>query len=127
MVLDFIEVRNMDLLKAEKTVIARLGCNAPYTSRKGIVKMVSKEPAPRFYVSQAEAQRVISKMRKGLPPERSGLKCWMYQELYGIYKKLKSEHSDLGQVELVEMAINSPASSFFLDEAHVYYLLNKKK
>jgi len=126
MTLDFKEERDNDLRKAEKSVIERLGEAAIYVQRQGIVKMVCLEPAPRYYASRNEAMRVFSRMRKGCCIHKKGYKNMMFQALYKEYRKLEKENPGVGCAELVEMAINTPAPSFFLDESYIYQLLNQK-
>lgn len=126
MILDFKEERDSDLRKAEKTVIDRLGEAATYVSRRWIVKLICAEPAPRYYVSRSEAMRIVSRMRKGCCIHKKGYKNLMFQALYKEYGKLEKENTGVGCAELVEMAINTPAPSFFLDESYIYQLLNQK-
>jgi len=126
MVLDLPIERNKDLLLVQKSVLGRLGANAPFTSRKRIIKLVCIEPAPRFYVSRDEASRVISKIENGLGIKRKeGLRAEMYCELFSVYSRIKAQNPKLERMQIIDIAVMEPASNFFLKEAYVQYLLNR--
>lgn len=126
MILDFTDTRDNDLRKAEKAVIEILGYYARLCTRKSILKLVCESPAPQFYVSYSEAQRVLSRMKRGGSICKKGEKCRMFQALYSTYKKIEKDNPGKGFGELVEMAINSPAPGFFLNEGYIYNLLNRR-
>lgn len=127
MVLEFTSERNKDLKAAERTVLERLGDNASYTSRKRILELVLLEPAPRFYVSQEEARKMIGKLICGLPCTRLGLHRNLYTELFLVFKRLSLELPEADRTTLITKAINSPASGFFLTRRTVEEYLNRIK
>lgn len=123
--LDYLDKRNKDLVRTQKTILQRLGENAPYVSRRYIIRLICLEPAERFYISQEEVARALSQLRQCHPIKRQGNKQKMYKELFAIYKKLAIENPETGQVELIEKAILSPASGFFLTEKTIREYLNR--
>jgi len=127
MVLEFTSERNKELKVAERTVLARLGDNASYTSRKRILELVMLEPAPCFYISISEARRVISQMICGKICYRKGIKAKMHKEFFGVFCRLAKEFPDADRTTLLYKTINSPASGFFLTRRTVEEYLNRIK
>lgn len=122
---DFLQERNRDLIDAQRRVIAKLGEEAPYISKTRILKLVMKEPAKRFYVSFEEASRMLSKLDTGQDINRKGIRYDMYLELYNVLNKIKKVNPELTWQELVERAVLSPASGFFLEDDRAYKLLKR--
>lgn len=123
---DYTNDKMAELRKAEKTVIKRLGDAAIFMTRKGIIQLVLKEPASRFYISVEEAKRIINTMERGDKPKRCGDKLKMCNELFVVFNRLKEDNPGADRNDLIVMSVHSPASGFFLTERTVQEYLYKR-
>lgn len=132
MILEFTSERNKDLKVTERLILTRLGENASYTSRKRILELVMKEPAPHFYISIEMARMVIANMICGKaidrrPLHRKGIKSDMQKEFFEVFSRLSKEFPDADRTTLLYKTINSSASGFFLTRRTVEEYLNRIK
>ena len=79
----------------------------PYTSIQ-ICEIISREPAPRFYLTEEYAMNRIYSIRNGCTQTTRQLK-----DLYRIFRRTGDIHA----------AINTQAPSFYLSAARIYRLL----
>ena len=76
----------------------------------------AEAPAPRFWVTEARAMRVISMMRKshdileGMHPQKQR----MYKEIYRRVMKMKAENPSMPLGDIVFEVVNNPAPSSYL-------------
>lgn len=120
--------RNMDLFSTFKRVIFEMD----YIMLNEAVKITVNSPAKRFYISADRAYGVIVRWDKYgkcklISPERQE----MYDELYEIILRLRAKNPDLPLQHLIELAIEQPASKFFLKISSAKTILcnykNKKR
>lgn len=86
-------------------------------------------PAPRFWVSEARATRVISMMLKGEDP-LTGMrkeKRDMYIEIFNRVKKIKEERPGESLGDIVFEVVNSEAPKSYLDWQWAQRLILKEK
>lgn len=71
---------------------------------------LAKAPAPRFYVSFEEARRNVSRISRGLHPQRANAnRIEMYKELCRRWKLTRAKG-----FEVLAAIIQEPAPSFYL-------------
>lgn len=122
----FREERDRDLLRAYERVIKSYGKDAPYISRKEIMKRVVESGAERYYVTYEEAFRNVRRIMNG-----KSLKCknrrkrFMYMSLYDAVKRYSELYPDLsfGRV-LMRVLSEEKAPCFFISQERASLLLN---
>ena len=100
-----------------------------FISVKKLFKEVADAPAPRFWVGESRAARILSMMRQGMDPT-DGMnpeKKRMYQELYRRVVELKKQQPDTSWGDLVFMAVNSPAPHSYLSWQRTRQIVDKAK
>ena len=83
-------------------------------------------PAPRFWVGEARASRIISMMKKGEDPT-GGMnpeKREMYQEIFRRFKALSALHPDWPVGDLVFTVINNPAPRSYMSWHRARHIIN---
>ncbi len=112
----------------------RMMASAPADSSiNSIFEDLARQPAPRFYVSELRAIRVISAMRrgnmslKGVTDSRHRL----YAEINSRVECLLGQHPDMCLADAVVEAVNSPAPEFYMEPSSVkvtvYNLLRRRR
>lgn len=92
-----------------------------YISRQKICELISRHPAPQFYISAPTAMRyVITPLERGEPLASRGLRNKMHRALYARYQSLRAE---MGKTKALLTAISQPAPSFYLGVRHIDKLL----
>ena len=129
--LEFKEQRDRDFLASYDSVIKKYGKKAPFLKRDELLLEAITCPAKRFYVSEEQSFRIITKMLKGQSIGiRNPLKLQMYKEIF-LRVKQELEGSSLPIVEIIENVINQSAPRFYIDlkSARIlhYKLLNKRR
>ena len=129
--LEFKEERDKDFLASYDFVIKKHGEKAPYLKRDELLLEAIMRPAKRFYVSEEQSFRIISKMLKGQGIGiRNPLKLQMYEEIF-LRVKQELEKSNLSTIEIIEKVINQSAPRFYIDikSARIlhYKLLNRRR
>lgn len=129
--LEFKEERDRDFLASYDSVIKKHGKNAPYLKRDELLLEAIMRPAKRFYVSEEQSFRIITKMLKGKNPGlRNPLKLQMYKEIL-LRVKQELDRSNRSIVEIIDIVINQSAPRFYIDlkSARIlhYKLLNSRK
>lgn len=86
-------------------------------------------PAPRFWVSEVRAARIIGMMKRGvdvtewmIPEKRE-----MYREIFRRYMELKMRHPEMSTGDLVFMVVNSEAPRSYLSWERARQLIAKAK
>lgn len=129
--LDFKDIRDKDFLDSYTNVIKRYGKKAPYIKRDDLLLETILSPAKRFYVSEEQALRTISKILKGQSVVfKNILKKKMYDEiLRRVMEKWDRDKEPL--IYLLCRIINEPAPRFYINlkSARILYykLLTHKK
>ena len=122
---EFSDERSLLLLQNFRESIAR----ASVISVKKIFKEVADAPAPRFWVGEARAARIIGMMRKGIDPTEGMIpeKKEMYRELYRKVRMLEKEHPEMNVGDLVFTAVNSPAPRSYISWQRARQIVDKAK
>ena len=86
-----------------------------------------ESPAPRFWVGEARAARIISMMRKGEDPTEGMIpeKREMYREIYRRFLLLQQQHPDWPIGDLVFTVVNSPAPRSYLSPIRARQIIKK--
>lgn len=98
-------------------------------SAKRAFGMAADAPAPRFWVSEARATAVISKMMTGVDvtadmyPE----KAEMYREIFSRVVKLREEQPEAPLGDLVFEVVNDPAPKSYLSWQRAKAIINERK
>ena len=109
---EFSTQRSMALLNSFREALAR----ESYITVRKIFKEAADAPAPRFWVGENRAARIVSMMLKGADPT-SGMnteKRKMYLEIYRRVKELKTLNPEAPVGDLVFEVVNSPAPHSYL-------------
>lgn len=109
---EFADQRSSLLLRNFRESIAR---QSKISAVKAFKESVDA-PAPRFWVSEARATRVIAMLLKGEDPT-SGMhseKRKMYLEIFRRVKELKESNPEMPLGDLVFSVVNSPAPCSYL-------------
>ena len=119
----YVTLRNQELYNAYLQELAA----ADHINVREVCRLAALHPCSQFWISEERAREVIRQLDHGIPIEQvaRGKKCYkstadsesyraMIEELYGVYKRLRSENPEASVFELTCMAVNSPASQFFL-------------
>lgn len=94
-----------------------------------VFEEIADAPAPRFWVSEARAYRIISMMIKGncvldgMHTEKQA----MYREIYNRVTEMRRRHPEMPLGDIVFEVVNQPAPSFFLSPYYVRDLIYKYK
>lgn len=98
-------------------------------SEEDAVQRVVSSAAPRFYVSDERAARVVSwidggndRVQRMLPLRRE-----MFDEIYRRTKSLREKHPDWCLRDLVRHVVNRPAPQFYLTPGSGYMILRRIK
>lgn len=91
-------------------------------------KDAAEAPAPRFWVSEARAVRIISFLMKGnfeILESMHNKKKEMYLEIFRRVKTFKSQNPDMALGDIVFMVVNSPAPESYLTWGYAAKLIRK--
>lgn len=86
-------------------------------------------PAPRFWVGEARAARIIAMMKKGMDPTQGMTpeKREMYREIFRRYEILQAKHPECSVGDLVFTVVNSEAPRSYLSPVRARQLINAAK
>lgn len=109
--IDFAKAREKEIVSAFRRLLPRL----QHIVVRDVAALVAALPSPRYWVSEERAAIVLSRMLRGQPlgPMRP-LRLAMFRELRSAFESVRHRHPRLPYLEAVHMAVNSPASSFFM-------------
>lgn len=122
---EFASERSELLLRNFRESIARQS----RISLQHALKDAVEAPAPRFWVSEARATRVITLLMKGVDildgmhPEKQK----MYREIYSRVMKIKKTNPDLPIGDIVFEVVNSPAPCSFITAGSARNLIYLQK
>ena len=86
-------------------------------------------PAPRFWVSEARATRIIMQLLKGIDLTEGMLpeKRKMYREIFRQVKIYKERHPEMAVGDIVFEIVNSPAPSSYLTPEYAYRVIKRSR
>lgn len=122
----FRDERDLDLLKAYNRVVKSFGKEAPYISRKEMVKRAIESGAERYYVTYEEALRNIRRIMNGKPLKcKNPCKRAMYLSLYEAVKRYRENYPELPFNRLlIRVLSEEKAPCFFITPERASLLLN---
>ncbi len=122
----FKEERDQDLLRAYERVIKSYGKDAPYISRKEMVKRTIESGAERYYVTYEEAFRNVRRIMNGKPLKcKNSRKRFMYMSLYEAVKRYSEVYPDLSFSRvLMRVLSEEKAPCFFISQERASLLLS---
>lgn len=123
---EFSSQRNLQLLQNFRESIARQS----KISAKRAFHDAAEAPAPRFWVSEARALRIISFLAKGnleVLESMLPLKREMYIEIWRRVERLRALCPDKSMGDLVFEVVNNPAPRSYLSWHYVQILINRQK
>lgn len=106
--------RNEELIKAYKRA---LKSQQQYVSQMPLNTFVSKvvnSGAPRFFISEEQAAKIINKMELGEQPKKTNEKIKLCEDLYAVYLEVSKKMDGCFKYRIIEAAVNSPARSFYI-------------
>lgn len=109
---DYSSERSQALLRNFRESLARQS----QISTKRAFQEAADAPAPRFWVSEARACRIVSSLMKGidLTEGMHPLKRKMFLEIYARCIKIKNLHPETPLGDIVFEVVNNPAPSSYL-------------
>lgn len=121
---DFSTQRSELLLKNFRESLARQSV----ISIKRAFHEAASAPAPRFWVSEARATRIISAMMKGGDPTEGMYeeKKKMYQEIYRRVKEIRKRNPSRPLGDIVFEVVNSEAPSSYLSAFRAGRIISSK-
>lgn len=122
----FREERDQDLLRAYERVLKSFGKEAPYISRKELVKRAVESGAERYYVTYEEAFRNIRRIVNGKPLKcKNKCKRAMYMSLYEVVMRYRRIYPELPfNRVLMRVLSEEKAPRFFISPERASLLLN---
>ena len=123
--LEFASERSECLLKNFRESISRQSV----ISRRRALREAVEAPAPRFWVTEARATRIIAMLLKGedvtggMFPEKRR----MYMEILRRVREEKERHPEMPLGDIVFGVVNSEAPSSYLSEWSAYKILVTRK
>ena len=125
---EFASQRSSLLIKNFRESIARQSV----ISAKKAFQEAADAPAPRFWVSEARATRIISLMMRGVDLTEGMIpeKRKMYLEIFSRVKRLREKLPQAPLGDLVFEVVNNPAPSSFISPvsvARIVYSHKKRK
>ena len=117
--------RNACLCRRYEELLRVEGVNARYMRRSVFLDILSKESAPRFYISPEWARRYImsyyggSKWMRG----RGRLRKAMIADLVEQYERLMQEHPRVSKDWLYMKVVEQPARSFYMSRKRMQEVL----
>ena len=78
------------------------------------VQRVINGGAPRFFISEEQAAKIISKMESGKQPKKTDVKKRLCDDLYRVYLEIAERKKGCFKYCIIEEAVHSPAPSFYI-------------
>lgn len=114
MKLEFKDERDTDFMETYHSVIKRHAKKAVFMKRDSLLQETIDSPAKRFYVSEEQAVRTISRMLRGETPGcKSPLKKKMYKEIFKRVVACAMECDDT-LTDIIYKVVNSEAPCFYI-------------
>lgn len=122
---EFSDQRSLLLLKNFRESIARQSV----ISAKRAFQEAADAPAPRFWVSEARATRIIAMLLKGEDPTEGMIpsKREMYMEILNRVKILKEKNPSTPLGDIVFTVVNSPAPQSYMAWQYAKKIINKAR
>lgn len=122
----FRKERDKDLFRAYDRAIKSFGKDAPFISRKEVVKRAIESGAERYYVTYEEAHRNVRRLMNGKPLKCKNLhKQAMYMSLYEAVKRYGELYPELPFNRiLIRVLAEERAPRFFISLERALLLLS---
>ena len=121
---EYHEERDHDLHLAYKQAVRR----KDLTTLGDIIRATVETPAPRFYVSEERAARVVNQwmIHQQQPKKMLPMQRMMYEEIIRRVKQMRQSHPKERLNRLVWEVICQPAPRFYLTEKSAYVILRRR-
>ena len=106
--------RNEELIKAYERALKsqqEYVCQMPLNT---FISKVVNSGAPRFFISEEQASKIINKMELGEKPKKMEEKIKLCEDLYAVYLELSKKMDGCFKYRIIEAAVHSPARSFYI-------------
>lgn len=114
-----------DIIKLKFEIIKKLNNN--YKNLNQIVDIIYSSPAPRYYVSYAEARRIVSRIHnKKSIKIKNKERLNMYHSIYDKWYKYITDNNIKSlkyKYYILDTIINNEAPSFFLSKYRIKEIL----
>ncbi len=90
--------------------------NCQYYDWRSIILLVSRQTAPKFYISPKKAEQYVCNYYRGVYLLKSYAGRKKIEDLVETYERLKEQHPDKSQKWLWTMTAESQAKSFYLSD-----------
>ncbi|MCH5227312.1 MAG: hypothetical protein J1F16_05790 [Muribaculaceae bacterium] len=122
---EFSSERSLKLLQNFRESLARQSKISAVRAFKDAAEM----PAPRFWVSEARAMRIVSRLFQGidLTTGMHSEKREMYLEIYRRTKVIKERNPETPLGDIVFDVVNNPAPRSYLTWQYARKIINKAK
>ena len=115
--------RDQELRKIHKHIVSESGVNKKYLTRAFIVEQIQKCSAPRFYISEDIARRLVTAHYNGKIIRRTQLKQMMTANLVEVFEKVRDANLNAPMEEIWQMVVEHPAKSFYLSPARIIEII----
>ena len=124
------QIRNKTIRNRYFDALKVLRQSNPYVSTEDVITELLKMEAPRFYISFNNAQRIVSRMCRGLPVKvNNARKLEMYKEIHRRFQETSSALNTRNYL-ILEQILMTQAPSFYVDQSTmrgiVYKSLKKR-
>ncbi len=110
------QTRNKTIKNSYFDALKLLRQKNPYVSTEDVISKLIDMEAPRFYISFDNAQRIVSRMRRGLSVKVSNeRKMEMYREIYRRFEEIASQSKSCNY-QVLEKILSTTAPSFYVDK-----------
>lgn len=114
--------RDRELCKRYDDII-KSGINHNYLTHKNVVKVISLQSAPRFYLEPRTAEKYILQYYRGEYYRKSVLGRKMIDDLVANYERLASQHPNWCNYQLWDAVVMCEAKSFYLTENTIKFII----
>lgn len=122
---EFKEQQDREIVEAYHLIFYAYGGKV---SARKLYEKVAASPSSRFFVTERQALRIVSKILNGqpLPPMRRLRRC-MYEEIACRVTVLLRHHPSLKLTAAVRTVVTSPAPEMYLSVRQIIDIIKKQK
>ena len=106
--------RNEALIKAYKEALVTHKENVNKMPLNTFLSKVINGGAPRYFISEVQAAKIINKMELGVKPRKNDEKRKLCDDLYEKYLEVSNDMAGCFKYCIIEKVVNSPAKSFYI-------------
>ena len=106
--------RDQALIKAYKQALVEHQGTVNQMPLNTFVLKVINSGAPRYFISEEQAAKIINKMELGIKPKKTNEKQKLCDDLYSRYLEVSKQMEGCFKYCIIEKVVNSPAKSFYI-------------